>query len=148
MPKATGEEVARRENAPDPNTPERDAAGQLTRAGMETVVKSGQSVGWRGKVISNVEELPTAAELTEGDPAAAAAELAIIRQRVESLKAQEARLAENVKVKPRMPEAPGVDLKAVEDERRQFQDKLAQAEKRAQEAEARLQKEMEAKKTR
>jgi hypothetical protein len=45
----------------------RDEQGALTREGMEAIIRRGESVMYGGKIISQIEYLPEAAELAVGD---------------------------------------------------------------------------------
>jgi hypothetical protein len=60
----------------------------MTRKEMEEVIGRGQSVTWRGRLISRVEDLPKASELTEDDPAAAQEELQRLQARQADLEKQ------------------------------------------------------------
>lgn len=72
--------------APAPgDAPERDKRGQLTRAGMEAVVRRGGSVLHGGRIVTRVEDLPSAAELSQGDQAAEQAARASIDERQAAL---------------------------------------------------------------
>jgi hypothetical protein len=70
--------------------PERDSAGNLTRAGMEAVLRGGGTVLHKGRVIGRVEALPSAADLAAGDAEAT-------RKALEGLATQRAALDEQEK---------------------------------------------------
>lgn len=80
-------------DAPHPRgEPRRDARGNLTRAGMEQVIREGGSVLHNGRVIGRVEALPSDADLAVGDEQATTAALDGLRAQREQLDAQERKL--------------------------------------------------------
>lgn len=72
--------------------PARDAKGNLTRAGMEQVIREGGSVLHKGQLHARVETLPSEAELAEGDEQATTQVLDGIRRQREQLDQQERKL--------------------------------------------------------
>jgi hypothetical protein len=66
-------------------TPERDQNGNLTRAGYEAAIRAGGSATYKGRPVMRMEDIPSDAELSEGDEEASLNALA-------SIEAQEARL--------------------------------------------------------
>lgn len=66
--------------------------GKLTRKGMEAVIAEGGSVIHGGRTISNVDDLPSEAEVAEGDEAATLDALANLDRQQAAIDAQRARL--------------------------------------------------------
>lgn len=71
----------------------------LTRFEMETVIRGGGSVSHNGRIITRVEDLPSAASLAVGDPIAEATAREDLQRQIEALSAQLAQL------RPAEPEA-------------------------------------------
>lgn len=69
--------------APAPAKPAavRDDKGRLTRHGMEQAIRGGGSVLHDGRTITRVQDLPSEAELAQGDTAAEEAARASIAER-------------------------------------------------------------------
>lgn len=72
----------------------RDARGILTRTGMESVIKEGGSVLYKGRTIARVEDLPNETELAGGNPLALETAKRHLSQRRAALDAEEAQLRE------------------------------------------------------
>lgn len=66
--------------------------GTLTRQDMEAVIKGGGSVLYKGQTLWQLSQLPTDADLAEGDPAAESAAAAALDQQIAHLTAQRDRL--------------------------------------------------------
>ena len=64
----------------------------LTRDEMEAVIKQGGSVLHKGRTISRVQDLPSLADLAQGDPVAEVQVLATLQQQMADLQAQIATL--------------------------------------------------------
>lgn len=60
----------------------------LTRAEMEQVIREGGSVLHGGRLISQVEQLPSAADLAQGDPVAESAVANALQEQIANLQAQ------------------------------------------------------------
>jgi hypothetical protein len=69
-----------------------DPQGNLTRAGMEQVLREGGSVLHKGQVIGRAEALPTEADLAAGDEQATAKALEGLKAQRDALDAQEKKL--------------------------------------------------------
>jgi hypothetical protein len=67
--------------------------GHLTREEMEAVIRSGGGVKVGGRVRTRIEDLPTAAELAQGDPAKEAAAAEDLQAQIAALQAQVDQLA-------------------------------------------------------
>jgi hypothetical protein len=76
---------------PRDNTPPRQ---HLSRADMEKIIKEGGSVIYRGEHILKIEDLPSETDLVIGDASAEEARARTLRDQIETLKAEEARLAQ------------------------------------------------------
>lgn len=63
-----------------------------TRAEMEQIIHEGGSVSVGGRVISRLEDLPSAAELAAGDPKAEAATIKDIDRQIAALEKQKKQL--------------------------------------------------------
>jgi hypothetical protein len=63
----------------------RDAKGKLTRHGMEEAIRNGGSVIHNGVVVSRLDQLPSEAELAQGDTAAENAALSSLDDRQAAL---------------------------------------------------------------
>lgn len=81
-------EVYRKTTLPDGKT----VNSRLTRAGMEKVIRDGGSVMHGREIITNVDDLPSEAELAEGDEAAERVALDNIERQQRALDAQRNRL--------------------------------------------------------
>lgn len=66
----------------------------LTREQMEQAIARGGSVLHQGRIISRVQDLPSAAELAEGDPERESATANSLQQQIADLQAQLAKLQE------------------------------------------------------
>jgi hypothetical protein len=88
------ERRAKEEALPAPESPGRKADGSLTRAGMEAILRSGGSVIVAGRHYGKLEDLPSEAELTEGDAKASAAAGAALDAQIAALSRQKAALDE------------------------------------------------------
>jgi hypothetical protein len=68
------------------------AQNTIGRAAMEQAIRSGGSVMYQGRLITAVEQLPSAAELAAGDPAAEAEAQASLQTQIAELQRQMAQL--------------------------------------------------------
>jgi hypothetical protein len=68
------------------------AARTISRAQMERAIREGGSVLYGGRVISRAEQLPSEAELAQGDPDAEAEAQANLQAQMAALQAQMERL--------------------------------------------------------
>jgi hypothetical protein len=90
---------------------ERDAQGRLTRAGMESVLRRGESVLLGDRVITRLEDLPDEADLAAGDEARlASAREALVAQR-DALDKQLVKLAATRSAAPQKADAPAAETK-------------------------------------
>ncbi len=64
----------------------------LSRQDMEALLLQGGSVLYRGRVITREVDLPTLAELAQGDPVAETAAVATLQEQIDRLQAQLATL--------------------------------------------------------
>ena len=81
----------------------------LTRPQMEKTIKEGGSVLHKGKVLARIEDLPTAAELAQGDQEKLRAELASVNRQIAALEGQRTALQDSLKAsepKSAEPKAP------------------------------------------
>lgn len=105
------------ENIPRP-ADERDARGRLTRAGMEAVLRRGESLLLGDRVINRVEDLPDEADLAAGDEARTARAREALLAQKEAVEKQLAKLdAPPPAAVPQVPEAtttPATETKADE----------------------------------
>lgn len=60
----------------------------LTRKAMEQAISIGGSIAYKGRIIARVADLPTAAELAQGDPVAEAQAAQDVQQQIAALQAQ------------------------------------------------------------
>jgi hypothetical protein len=72
-------------------------ATTLTREQMETVIRRGGSVLHNGQTITRVQDLPSLAELAQGDPAAEAEALKALQQQMAEVQSQIAKLQPKAK---------------------------------------------------
>jgi hypothetical protein len=68
------------------------AQNTIGRAAMEQAIRSGGSVMYQGRLITAVEQLPSAAELAAGDPAAEAEAQTSLQTQIAELQRQMAQL--------------------------------------------------------
>ncbi|MHC5541214.1 hypothetical protein ACYOEI_23580, partial [Singulisphaera rosea] len=73
------------------------------RSEMEEIIRSGGSIMHEGQVITRVEDLPTDADLAEGDPELEASTLEDIDSQIAKLNAQRDRLKTPVADRPPKP---------------------------------------------
>jgi hypothetical protein len=91
--------------------PARKADGELTRAGMESVIRGGGAVIYKGIHYGKVDDLPAESEIVEGDARASAAATAALDAQIAALASQRAALegthARNVEAERKKAEAAG-----------------------------------------
>ena len=83
---------AARKEAGDDKPVKMYESGRLTRAGMEKTIRDGGSVQWNGNIVTNVGDLPTEADLAEGNEQATQVALDSLDRQQAALDAQRAQL--------------------------------------------------------
>jgi hypothetical protein len=62
---------------------------QLTRTEMEAIIRGGGSISLGGRIVSRIDQLPSAAQLAGNDPAALAATVDDLEAQIKALQAQQ-----------------------------------------------------------